>query len=442
MSCASFTLNKFDQVNTKTDFQRVLLAIESFRKHDRSASGMIFTDNWYDSHPRLLIFDPILTPYDKMVWLAIRAYCTPDMSLTAFPSYDQIQSLLHISRGTVSSSIAKLRVTRWVTLICRDRVRNSAGQFTKDGNIYMVHGEPLSLSDTFKLDSNYMGFLHECRRHRNSDVRKMSELIVRSIGDDVEKGKDVLGETYPFDRRSDAWASIQGSSDATFFGHQNQLSATGDNQHHSSAESMNHSPRSTVIQQMNHGEINTEVYDLNYGEETHRSSLKHSSSSNSSSNNLIMKKYNYYNTDNKGEKTKLDELVFPNSLSENQRHLIRLHLQRLPDSLPMPPPPWKNWNQLLLDELNGRMEIGEGNKCLPVWNPVSLMSAYCQRLITNGVGLKDDGQFQIEFAETVLQKRNKRAIHERAYEMAQRNCSQKSVKRANPTRQKRKGSPT
>ena len=155
-----------------------------------------------------------------------------------------------------------------------------------------------------------------------------------------------------------------------------------------------------------------------------------------------MKKYNYYNTDNRGEKKKLGELVFPNSLSENQRHLIRLHLQRLPDSLPMPPPPWKNWNQLLLDELNGRMEIGEGNKCLPVWNPVSLMSAYCQRLITNGVGLKDDGQFQIEFAETVLQKRNKRAIHERAYEMAQKNCSQKSVKRANPTRQNIKGSPT
>ena len=433
-------MNKFDRVNSKTDFQRVLLAIESFRKHDRSASGMIFTDNWYDSHPRLLIFDPILTPYDKMVWLAIRACCTPDMSLAAFPSYDQIQSLLHISRGTVSSSIAKLRVTRWITLICRDRVRNSAGRFTKDGNIYMVHGEPLSLSDTFKLDANYMGFLHECRRHRNSEVRKMSELIVSSIGDDVEKGEDVLGETHPFDRRSDAWATIQGTTDASFFGHQNQLSAAGDNQHHSDSEFIVDSTRPTVVQQMNHGDINTEVYDLNYGEKTYRNSLTHSDSS--SSSKFIVKKYNYYNTDEKGEKQILDELVFPNSLSENQRHLIRLHLQRLPDSLPMPPPPWKNWNQLLLDELNGRMEIGDGNRCLQVWNPVSLMSAYCQRLITNGVGLKEDGRFQIEFAETVLQKRNKRAIHERAYEMARKNCSQKTIERANPAHQHRKGSPT
>ena len=173
-----------------------------------------------------------------MVWLAIRAYCTPDMSLTAFPSYDQIQSLLHISRGTVSSSIAKLRVTRWITLICRDRVRNSAGQFTKDGNIYMVHGEPLSLSDTFKLDSNYMGFLHECRRHRNSEVRKISELIVRSIGDDVKKVKTSSVKPTRLIEDPTLGLLFKAAQNATFFGHQNQVSTTGDNQHHSSAESI------------------------------------------------------------------------------------------------------------------------------------------------------------------------------------------------------------
>ena len=42
--------------------------------------------------------------------------------------------------------------------------------------------------------------------------------------------------------------------------------------------------------------------------------------------------HNYYNSDGKCEKQNFDELVFPNSLDENQKHLIRFHLQRSPES--------------------------------------------------------------------------------------------------------------
>ena len=84
------------------------------------------------------------------------------------------------------------------------------GRFAKDGNIYMVYGGPLSVSDKFKLNTNYIGFLHECRRHRNSELRKMSELFVSSIGGNVGKCKFVLCEVQPFDRRSDVSVSISG----------------------------------------------------------------------------------------------------------------------------------------------------------------------------------------------------------------------------------------
>ena len=409
----------------KQELHRIHHAIEIFRQNDRSASGMVFTDNWYDSHPRLLIFDPILNPYDKLVWMSIRSFCSPDMSLVTFPSYDQIQSSLHISRGAVASSITKLRATRWLTLLCREKLRNEAGQISKDGNIYLIHGEPLGFSDTFKFDSNYMHFLRKCRNHRNSDVRKISELIVNSIREGIENDERFFVNNHPFDRRSDAWASISGEAGANSFDHQHaftqpkfeQVSTPRHDEKNAiptAVHPVDDGAREPAVHSVDYGAREPAVHSVDYSD-----NIVHSSDSSINSN-----RYNYnYNyvekvhresPSSQGEITSSRELVYPNSLSSNQKHLIELHLQRLPKSLPAPPHPWNDWSQLLLDELAGRIEVGTNSKCDSVWNPVSLMSTYCLRLLSKGMGLKSDGQFQIEYAEAVYKQRQNQAVNERA----------------------------
>lgn len=411
--------------NQQNEFHRINCAIENFRRHDRSACGVIFTDNWYDSHPRLLIFDRVLNPYDKLVWLAIRSFCSPDMSLSAFPSYDQIQAALHISRGAIASSIVKLRATRWLTLLCREKVRNQTGQFTKDGNIYLVHGEPLGFSDTFKFDSEYMQFLDQCKKHRNSDVRKISELIFKSIRDGIEHNDNVLKESHRFDQRAEAWASIAGDSDAHFFG-QLQPTVNAPFQQRQHTEHVAQQPPSTAVHQVDCGTPKPAVHQVDYGGHepaVHRVDYG-TDKANCSDSGFISKSYhNHKQTDDDSPSSV--ELVYPGSLSDNQKHLIELHLQRLPNSLPTPPAPWKTWRQLLLDELAGRIHLGNTSKCDAVWNPVSLMSAYCERLITKGIGLKSDGQFQIEHAESVYACRQERITKEKAFQNARNQYQQK-----------------
>ncbi len=382
----------------KRNLSRILSAAKNFRRGESVSHGMIFTDNWYDSHPRLLIFDPVLNPYDKLVWLAIRSRCTPDMSLASFPSYDEIQSMLNISRGTVSSSIAKLRLTRWITLLCRDQERNESGQFTRDGNIYMVHGEPLALTDTFELDSNYMGFVNDSRKHRNSDVRKIAELILSSLRHEIGSGRNVMEYKHPFERRADAWMALEGDAEISYFGTYPELEDIGDQTGDSVHRAHHNDKNITAVHEMNYGDIS------NLAKDQSKSSVRSDSVVPTGSKEV--KKSNYYNDATEKELLELEpNLVFPESVSDNQKHLIVLNLKRLPASLPEPPKPWDSWHQLLLDELDGRIKAGLANRCAPVWNPVSLMSTYCKRLTQHGIGLREDGQFQIENAERIFEQR-------------------------------------
>ncbi len=424
-------MNDLEKQSVNDNIQSILEAVENYRQQNGTTSGVIFTDNWYDSHPRLLIFDPILNAYDKLVWLTIRTFCSPDLSLTAFPSYDQIQSSLNISRGTVSCSITKLRVTRWITLLCRNRTRNSAGRFIRDGNVYMVHGEPLDLKSTIELDGDYMNYLNKCCKHRRAAVRKISTLILDSIQSEIARGSDVLINRHPFQRRVDAWASIQGDQSAKFLEHSVQHSRTNSNPPKKVPDLTEVNPSRTEVNQVNYGcqGTQTEVHSESYG-------VVHHCSNSSSSD-----KKNNYNTETKENLEEFSKVhVFPKSLSSNQKHLIMLHLQRLPSNLQTAPQPWSTWSQLLLDELAGRIAIGKKGNCSPVWNPVSLMATYCRCLTSNGFGLKEDGQFQIEYAEQVIKSRTKKSNSKKAYQIAQDNYRKDTLNRLKQYQKQKKRS--
>ena len=169
---------------------------------------------------------------------------------------------------------------------------------------------------------------------------------------------------------------------------------------------------------MDYGKNKPVVHRVDYGTDKGNSSIS----------GINSKSYNYNYKEVRDKIPSSDELTYPSSLSDNQKHLIELHLQRLPNSLPSPPRPWTSWSQLLLDELAGRIHIGDNSKCDSVWNPVSLMSAYCERLISKGLGLKSDGQFQIEHAESVHARRQERITTNKAYQDA-RNQYQRNIDR-------------
>lgn len=405
--------------NDEPKFEKILAAIEAFRSQDRKTSAMLFTDNWYDSHPRFLIFDPVLNPYDKVVWLVIRSRCSPEMALTAFPTYDELQSWLKISRGTVATSITKLRLTRWVTVLQREQVRNSSGRITKDGNIYMVHGEPLSLKDTFGFDSDYMGFVDYCLSHRSADIKRVAETILKSIHRDIADGHDVMSDNHPFERRYDAWSNLSGDKSSKFFSYHSTAVSDQDSVIESKSETPPNRNRSTVVHELNYGDSSESVHQMNPARDTYYSK---SVSSNFKKNHYKQTYEHTYEYDK--------SLIFPSSVTENQKHIICVHLSRIPDNLPPPPNPWPSWKQLLLDELDGRIKIAEKGRYEPVHNPVSLMSAYCQRLITNGLGLKEEGKFQIELAESIFKKRAARERNRRAVELARKNYQEKTAKRA------------
>ena len=401
------------------NFNGILAAIEAFRSHDRKSSGMIYTDNWYDSHPRMLILDPVLNPYDKVVWLVIRSRCSPGLSLTAFPTYDEIQSSLHISRGAVATSITKLRLTRWVTLLRRERVRNSTGQFTKDGNIYMIHGEPVSLGDTFELDANYMAFSHQCASHRNAEVRKVAATIISTFKNEIDRGLDPLRDQHPLERRTEAWRNREGDRKSQFYSYHPKAI-----EQHNSSTNEPQTPSSSkygsrdlpVVHEVNHGTRSSAVHAENQAGSVERSTYV-------SSMDKIKK--NVQTNDGSSEP---EDLLYPETLTSNQRYLVQIRLSRLPNSLPDPPAPWESWEQALLDELSGRIRAGARGEYEPVKNPVSLISTYCKRLSDNGYGLKEEGKFQIELAEAVHAKRFKRARAIKAYEAAKKSHRQRVVR--------------
>ena len=293
----------------------------------------------------------------------------------------------------------------------------------------MVHGEPLDVSDTFDLDANYMGYVTNCRKHRNNDVRKIAELILSSLRHNLSRGHNVMEYVHPFERRADAWMALEGDIDASFFGtypdltnEKNQIAIERDFDRPQTEEF-------TEVHKMNYGDIN----DLDIDED--KEPVQSDSVVLTSSNRVV--KNNYHNYKNSEEQTELaSDLIFPEEVTENQKHLIALTLKRLPAGLPKPPKPWESWHQLLLDELDGRIKAGLNNRCSPVWNPVSLMTTYCKRLSQNGIGLREDGQFQIENAEGIYQQRIHSAAQQALFERTKERYRQRVLKQGKAARTK------
>lgn len=154
-------------------------------------AGIIFSGNPHEAVPRRLLLDDRLTPLERNTWQVFRMLINGD-GVTAFPTYDQLRPYLGMqpgkpaSRETISKSLVTLRLTRWLSL--GRRVRNDlSGQV--QGNVYLLHDEPVSPAEAIELDKDYLQLLNQSMQHPNKAIREVAEIAWNEFAADPDVGE-------------------------------------------------------------------------------------------------------------------------------------------------------------------------------------------------------------------------------------------------------------
>lgn len=92
-----------------------------------SGDAFLFSGNRHESVPRRLFVDRRLTPLERNAWQVFRLMLNDD-GVTTFPTYEQLRPWLasmpcagQASHETVARALTLLRLTRWLSLVRRDR---------------------------------------------------------------------------------------------------------------------------------------------------------------------------------------------------------------------------------------------------------------------------------------------------------------------------------
>nr|WP_025809777.1 STY4528 family pathogenicity island replication protein [Pseudomonas chlororaphis] len=160
------------------------------------ADGFIFSGNRHDSVPRALLLDKRLTPLERNAWQALRLLLNDD-GITAFPTYDQLAPWLasmpctaRASHETVARALTLLRLTRWISLVRRRR-DPVTGRI--QGNLYVLHDEPLSLFEAIQLDQDYLGLVSNALAHSSKSVQRVGVHTLKEMSEDPQ----LSGKTLP-----------------------------------------------------------------------------------------------------------------------------------------------------------------------------------------------------------------------------------------------------
>ncbi|WP_413730209.1 STY4528 family pathogenicity island replication protein [Sodalis sp. RH22] len=149
--------------------------------------GMLYSGNRHESVPRALFLDARLTPLERNAWQVFRLQLNGD-GLTAFPTYDQLRPWLasmpcgpQASHETVARALTLLRLTRWLSLVRRRRDRRS-GRI--QGNVYVLHDEPVTPFEAMQLDPDYLGLVSQSLTHAAKAVQVTGRNTLREIAAD------------------------------------------------------------------------------------------------------------------------------------------------------------------------------------------------------------------------------------------------------------------
>ncbi len=145
--------------------------LEKASVHRKAGDQLVFSGQLHDPIPRYLIVDPDLPATAVRIWAYLRSYIQDNDTSTACPTYkDMMHSLGLGSKSTVSINLALLRATRWLSV--KEKLKNHRGYFS--GSIYILHTEPVSVSDAIILDEEYMQILIRLSDHTNPKYHRLA----------------------------------------------------------------------------------------------------------------------------------------------------------------------------------------------------------------------------------------------------------------------------
>ncbi|HCF1891958.1 TPA: hypothetical protein NH920_006094 [Pseudomonas aeruginosa] len=152
-----------------------------------SQDGFLYSGNRHESVPRALFLDRRLTPLERNAWQVFRLQLNDD-GVTAFPTYDQLRPYLasmpcaaQASHETVARALTLLRLTRWLSLVRRRRDPRT-GRI--QGNLYVLHDEPLSPFEAMQLDADYLGLVSQALTHAAKAVQVVGMNTLKEIAED------------------------------------------------------------------------------------------------------------------------------------------------------------------------------------------------------------------------------------------------------------------
>lgn len=159
------------------------------------SDGFIFSGNRHDSVPRALLLDNRLTPLERNAWQVFRLLLNDD-GITAFPTYDQLCPYLasmpctaRASHETVARALTLLRLTRWISLVRRRRDPKT-GRI--QGNLYVLHDEPLTPYEAIQLDPDYLGLVSQALNRASKSVQRVGVHTLKEMADDPRLSGRVL----------------------------------------------------------------------------------------------------------------------------------------------------------------------------------------------------------------------------------------------------------
>ena len=166
-------------------------ALQHLEPKDRAtapaADGFLYSGNRHESVPRALFLDRRLTPLERNAWQVFRLQLNDD-GVTAFPTYDQLRPYLasmpcaaQASHETVARALTLLRLTRWLSLVRRRRDPKT-GRI--QGNLYVLHDEPLTPFEAMQLDADYLGLVSQALTHAAKAVQIVGMNTLKEIAED------------------------------------------------------------------------------------------------------------------------------------------------------------------------------------------------------------------------------------------------------------------
>lgn len=149
--------------------------------------GFLFSGNRHETVPRALFLDIRLTPLERNAWQIIRLQLL-DNGTTVFPSYEQLRPFLasvpcgaKASHETIAKALTMLRLSRWLSLVQR---RRDARTGRLQGNLYVLHDEPLTPFETLQLDPEYLELVSHALDHLSKAIQCVAVQVLREISDD------------------------------------------------------------------------------------------------------------------------------------------------------------------------------------------------------------------------------------------------------------------